>query len=109
MYVCTRTYRTGKVPEEQIIEIWETGSMRLAFNLKAVSQIQRKGLFRFRIRPFGRLRIWIRPLNRGHMKNAWNFCLCETGTVIYSGYGSGSGSNIKWNTRVKKVKKSKVT
>ncbi len=33
-------YRTGKVPEEQIIEIWETGSMRLAFNLKAVSQIQ---------------------------------------------------------------------
>ena len=28
------------MPEEQIIEIWETGSMRLAFNLKAVSQIQ---------------------------------------------------------------------
>jgi hypothetical protein len=45
------------VPEEQIIEIWETGSMRLAFNLKAVSQIKGEVLFRFRIRPFRRFRI----------------------------------------------------
>jgi hypothetical protein len=28
--------RTGKVPEEQIIELWEAGSMRLAFNLKDI-------------------------------------------------------------------------
>jgi hypothetical protein len=30
------------------------------------------------------------------------FCLCGTGTVTH--FGSGTGSNIKWKTKVKKIK-----
>ncbi len=47
----------------------------------------------------------MKPWNQCYETGTATFCRSWTGTVMHSGSGFGSGSNIKWNTKVKKSTK----